>query len=236
MTSKDPPNPSNYLICVFGQTYIGIHFERLLEEYGVLWNTNVLFGEDKHRFFKETVFSTNHRKPERQLLMKEAINFTIKATLDGAFLHTDMKVTSQLYHVQKHCPNLLKGYVSYLKAEADENADTVEDTKGAVHHVQPAVQGRLKKAYLRRVKLSSKLLEVCHPGFRDLIRPAMDAYGMNASHWGREPLYWYEGFSFTFATTSKRVAFHIGEYVKLTSGEFALIRQIYTHVFPYENV
>lgn len=226
----------------FSNFHIGVHFERLLKEYAVLWNTNVLFREDKHWFFKKTVFSTNHRKPERQLLLKETINFTIKAALNGAFLHTNRKITLQLYCVQKHCPNLFKEYVSYLKADSDNDndANNIEYTKSAVaatvHHVQLAARGRLKNPYLRRVNLSSKLDEVYHHGFRELMCPAMDAYVPNVSHLGKKPLHWYEGFSFTSAATSKRVTFHIGEYVKLTSGEFALIRQIYTHTFRFENV
>ena len=33
--------------------HIGMHFERVMQEYGVLWNVNVLFGEDKHRFLRK---------------------------------------------------------------------------------------------------------------------------------------------------------------------------------------
>lgn len=51
----------------------------------------------------------------------------------------------------------------------------------------------------------------------------MEAHGLNASHWGKEPLFWYEGCSFTSLATSKRVAFHVGDYMKLTSGELVLI-------------
>ena len=40
--------------------HIAVHFERLMEEYGVIWNSNVLFGEDKHCFFEKTVLCTNH--------------------------------------------------------------------------------------------------------------------------------------------------------------------------------
>ena len=32
--------------------HIGMHSETVMQEYDVLWNVNVLFGEDKHRFFK----------------------------------------------------------------------------------------------------------------------------------------------------------------------------------------
>ena len=221
--------------------HIGIHFERLMEEYGVIWNTNVLFGEDKHRFFKKTVLCTNHRRPERQLLFKEAINFTIKAVLNDAFLHTDTKITSQLRILQKSCPQLLKEDVSVVGADVDDNTDTIEDiSNGSIaataHHLQPAVRGRLRMAYLRRANLPSKVSAIGYPGFSVLMRPAMDAYGLNVSSLGKEPLYWYEGCLFTSSATSRRITFHIGDCIRFTSGELVLIRQIYTHAFRYENV
>ena len=164
---------------------IAVHFKRLMEEYGVIWNNNVLFREDKHRFFKKTVLCTNHQKPERQLLLKEAINHTIKTGLHGAFLHTNSKITLQLYHLEKHCPHFLKGY-AIPKAGANDNKDSVEDKIGTVaatpHHIQPAVRGQLTATYLRSAKLSLKFSDVCHPGFVDLMRPAMTAYGVKASH------------------------------------------------------
>ena len=45
-------------------------------------------------FFKQAVLSTNHRKPERQLLVKAAILFTVVALLNGSFRHTDLEITS----------------------------------------------------------------------------------------------------------------------------------------------
>ena len=91
-------------------------------------------------------------------------------------------------------------------------------------------------AYLSRAELSSKLSEVYHPGFHLLMLPAMDAYGLSISHQGKKPLYWYERCLFTSLATSKRETFHIGDYIKLTSGELALIQQIYTHAFKYEGI
>ena len=228
--------------------HIGIYFQRLMEKYGVVWNTNVLFGEDKHRFFKKIVLCTNHQKPERQLLVKEAISHTIKAALEGAFAHTHADVTSQLYRLDRHCPSFFNKYVSPIEieanvdadADADANVDTFDDVDKAIaamaHHIKPDACGRLKMAYLRRAQLSSKLSEVHHDGFHELMRPAMDAYGLKASYWGKEPLYWYEQCSYTSAATHKRETVHIGGYIKLTSGELALVRQIYTHAFKYERV
>ena len=219
--------------------HIAVHFQRLMEEYSVIWNNNVLFGENKHCFFKKIVLCTNHRKSEQQLLLKEAINHTIKTGLHGAFLHTDSQITLQLYHLEKHYLHFLKGY-TVPKASTDDNKDSVEDKIRTVaatpHHIQPAVRGQLTATYLRSAKLSLKLSDMCHPGFVYFMRPAMTAYGVKASHWGKKPLYWYERCLFTSLATSKRIAYHVGNYIKFTSGKIVLIQHMYTHAFRYETV
>lgn len=74
--------------------HIGIHFERINNEIGVVWNGNVLWGENKHRFFKQAVLAKNHQKPERQLLTKECLLSTVKALMNESFLCTSMKITA----------------------------------------------------------------------------------------------------------------------------------------------
>lgn len=96
------------------------------------------------------------------------------------FLHTNTKITSQLRTLQKNCLQLLKEDFSVLSANVDNNTNTIEDISNRLiaataHHFQPAVQGQLRIAYLRRANLPSKILAVSYPGFAVLIRPAMDA-------------------------------------------------------------
>lgn len=78
-------------------------------------------------FSRKQYFAQITKSPRGSYSSKKRSIFTIKAGLDGALLHTDMKVTSQQHRIQNHCPNLLRGYVSYLQAGANDNADTVED-------------------------------------------------------------------------------------------------------------
>ena len=162
--------------------------------------------------------------------------------LQGAFAHINMNITLQLNRIQRYYPNLFNQYLSCfeVEAEANVNADTVKDIKEAIaataHYLNLDAWDQLKRAYLCRTKLSSKFLEVCHPGFHLLMPLAMDAYGLKASHWGKKSLYWYEYCSFISAVTFKWEIFHIGNYIKLTSGELALIQQIYTHAFKFKRV
>ena len=99
----------------------------------------------------------------------------------------------------------------------------------------PKKNSTLKKPLYKNFRLTTST-SVTSTDFRPLMRLAMGAYGLNASHWGKEPLYWYERCSFTSVATSRRETFHIGDYIRLTSGGLALIKQIYTHAFRYEEV
>jgi hypothetical protein len=91
---------------------IGVYFEKIMQEYGVLWNVNVLFSEDRHRFYKNAVLSTNHRRPKRQLLLRNAIRSMIKSIMKGAFHYTDMEITTQIERLWDKCPNLLENLLS----------------------------------------------------------------------------------------------------------------------------
>jgi hypothetical protein len=91
-----------------------------MEEFGLLWNVNVLFGEDKHAVFKNNVLATNHRRPERQLLVKDAIRFTIRAILDNAFAKSDTTLSRLFERLQKCCPTLLKDAAGSVSDNASE--------------------------------------------------------------------------------------------------------------------
>ncbi len=50
--------------------HIKIHFQKTMKKYDVLWNINVLFDENKHRFFKQTVLIINNKKSKKQFFLR----------------------------------------------------------------------------------------------------------------------------------------------------------------------
>jgi hypothetical protein len=215
--------------------HIGIHFEQVMEEYGVLWNANVLFGEHMHKFFKQAVISTNHHKPERQILLKDAIRSTYKAILNDAFLYTDMEVSKQISRIKGSCPSLLESLLS--------SKDQVQqmDLEGNMSNLLPtscytqlAVRGRLRANFCKKTELPIKVADA-KPAFKEMMQSAMAQYNLHCVNWGSKPLYWYEQCSFTVVESAKRLTLHVGDYVLLASGEYAQLQRIYTHLLQFEE-
>lgn len=96
----ETPVPVNRNADKLSNFHVGIHFERINNEIAGVWNSNVFWGENKHRKFKTAVFATNHQKPEKQLLMKNAVLATMRALLNGSFFHTDLKISMQMAHLR----------------------------------------------------------------------------------------------------------------------------------------
>ncbi len=87
-------------LSILSNFYIKLHFERMMKEYDVLWNINVLFDENKHKFFKQIILIINNRKSKRQLLFKNVVRFIIKVVINKIFIHTQSEIISQMLRFQ----------------------------------------------------------------------------------------------------------------------------------------
>ena len=168
------------------------------------------------------------------MLLKDAIHFTIKAVISGAFAHTDTEITSRFNKLRNLCPKPLTGFVFNDALEfLDEDFPTIVSTSS---HLQIAVHGRLKLSYLQSCGLSHRRQDIKDSNFNMMMTHAMTAYGLRAINWGRRPLYWYENCSYTSQTKNKRCTLHVNDYVRLVSTEYVKIRYIFTHAFDQENL
>ncbi|ELR07181.1 hypothetical protein GMDG_08308 [Pseudogymnoascus destructans 20631-21] len=123
-STDDQVNPTQGNASVIGHAgrlpnfHIALHFHQMMEEYGSVWNTNVFWGEDKHKFFKEAVIRTNHRRPERDLLIQECIFTTLRSTLCGAFLHTCTETSAQVIRIKDNCPAVFESLLTVADRRA----------------------------------------------------------------------------------------------------------------------
>lgn len=76
--------------------HIDLHFQRIMQKYDVVWNVNVLFDENKHKFFKNAVIFSNHRKFVKQILFKNIFLQTIRFLLKKFFFYIDLKIFLQI--------------------------------------------------------------------------------------------------------------------------------------------
>ena len=122
--------------------HIDIHFNRLMSEYEVLWNVNVLFDENKHRFFKQIVLFINYRKSKRQLLFKKIVKFIVKILIFNAFDHVEnsrFNFDACMYNVQLCLKNLLF-FMHDDDDTYDDNSDRSFELLKSMFHVQLSIR------------------------------------------------------------------------------------------------
>lgn len=61
--------------------YTSLYYPDMIVEYGLGTNLNVLTGKSMHRIFKDIIYKTNHRNPERDLLQRINFEMTIRFLL-----------------------------------------------------------------------------------------------------------------------------------------------------------
>ena len=153
-----------------------------------------------YRFYKATVLSTNHIKPERQLLVKDAVRNAFRLLLAGAFDYSDPMLSQQIERIRTACPALLAALVAQsnqdtLDSETMPDNEIMDDIVSTPQHLKPAVRGKLKKTAAERLGLPTR--PVVGSSFYMGMKAAMVAYGLHGIDWGTRTLYWYEQFSFT---------------------------------------
>ena len=140
---------------------------------------NVLFEEDKHKYFKQAVLLMNHRKSERQLLVKDAVLFTIKALLNGAFLHTDLKISAQFTYLREQCPALLKTILSSTERDYTDGQGTQPvSLLATLSHLKLSVSSKFKARYMREHDLLTKISDFT-TSFQELMQAAMHDYELH---------------------------------------------------------
>ena len=168
--------------------YIIVYFVIMMKEYDVLWNNNVLFEKNKHRFFKQTVLSINHRKSKRQFLFKNVMLFTMKTILSEIFSNIYSLLISQFAKIQQHCLNVLKTFNDF-----DCNQSKCENaTKMKNIFLKFAVRNKLKTNYIQKLKFFNKLTTVNMSEFCNMMKKALNSYELHVINWSNRFLYWYK--------------------------------------------
>ena len=144
--------------------HAGIHFERIIAEYDLFSNYNVLIGEDKHRYFKKIVYYTNHSNIEKTMLLRENLRQTVRLFLLNGFAYTEPKIIQLIKNIHQHCSSLFITLLPRSKQMLFENDDSDSRlSKNIVEndeHFQFNVIGCLELKYCRNVlKLSTRSSE-----------------------------------------------------------------------------
>jgi hypothetical protein len=169
--SKAEKNEIKNHLNSFLNYHIEIHFQKTMKKYDVLWNINVLFDENKHRFFKQIVLIINNKKSKRQLLFMNVVRFIVKTFINETFVDVELNISSQLLRLQKECSNVLKS----LNHVSSQNENDVSILKIDSTHLKSNLRERIKKDFLKKLNLFTKMSNMKNMNYESMMRNAMNA-------------------------------------------------------------
>jgi hypothetical protein len=180
--------------------HAGLHFPEILVEYGSPAHLNTLIGEDKHRWFKQVVYQTNHRNIERLMLRKESFRQTLRLLLLGAYTEEEPDTTAIVQELSRSCPSLFETLLprseieSQILEDDDESLAVLDDE----WHKRVKVTGRLQPTYVRNVlHLPSRASKIPQPLRLALTQAFHNDFEMpNERIFGSGPLQWCKKVSF----------------------------------------
>ncbi|KAI9747998.1 MAG: hypothetical protein M4579_007339 [Chaenotheca gracillima] len=212
--------------------HIALHYPDIIEEYGTAFNCNVLMGEDKHKFFKKIIYQSNHRSPERMLLGRECLQQTVRFLLAGSYAATEADLTSKMDRLHRSCPSVFKAILppsEYLEESDESKLGLMSDNI----HQDPTAIGCIPTNFARDtldlpIRLNHRRVD--DPFVASLIKAYDIDYGIrHVVELGRLPLQWCKKFSFTKATTNKRLSFQVGDYITFRQDCVGRIDYIFVH-------
>jgi hypothetical protein len=121
------------------------------------------------RYFKKVIYTTNYRRPEKDLLTKENVRQTLRLVLADAFTQTeaDLNLTRMIKELYASCGLLFSSLLppsEQMSVEASVVPEDIneEDDEWALQdhkHVHPMATGRIRAKYCRDTRLADSFVE-----------------------------------------------------------------------------
>ena len=206
------------------------------------------------KFFKIVVLITNHRKIERQLLIKFCVQITIRHAFDETYNYIDFQFAISFQVFQQRCSKLFQNLVRLIIELENEKIEQqyVENAT----HINSFVLGKITKKTVNVAKLlitmrNMKIIDV----FFIVLHETMIIYEHKIHFFDFKSIYWYTQFSFqhswvnfffvifllfsiTYLTNklSSRTFLHCENFMQLTESRyqnefFVEIFRVFTHCF-----
>lgn len=154
----------------------------MMKKYDVLWNSNVLFEKNKHRFFKQTILFINNRKFEKQFLLKNVMRFIIKVVLSETFSFAHSDLISQCAKIQKQYSDLFIFFENCVLNQINDVFIAQFDT----FHVGFSVRERLKLFYVKKFEFFHNITDISVSNFINVMNAAMIFYELQTIYWNKK--------------------------------------------------
>jgi hypothetical protein len=219
--------------------HTALHYPALAEEYAMPANCNVLVGEDKHRAFKKVIYTTNHQRPERDLLYWENIRQTLRLLLTDSFAD-DAKITRVVKDIYSACPTLFSTLLprseqlsldGSLIPENDDDDD--QDVQADKRHGHPTVTGCIQTRHCKEVLGLPTHASHLTTSLRSLLSKAYGRYYSmpNIITFSQGSFQWCKKLSFYDPESQHRRTFKMGDFImeRGQSNEIVRIDHVLVH-------
>jgi hypothetical protein len=180
--------------------HVGLHWEGLLDEYGLVGLTMVLAGEKKHKEYKGAVLHTNNREPERDLFALENVKQTLRLLLLQGYTTDFPIITQKVRDIDIRCPSLFSSILPENYRHDDEGDDapiTLHDLRADPKHENPTVMVRLTDMFCHQKGWPTRSNDSMTESFRSLLQQAFaDDYNRNVIIATGHSLKWWKRLAF----------------------------------------
>ncbi|KAN0069774.1 hypothetical protein V8E54_012080 [Elaphomyces granulatus] len=207
--------------------HTALHYSAMADEYSIPSNSQVLIGEDKHRYYKMKIFHTNFQNAERDLLFAENLRQVVRLILANAFRGPYPELTTVLQDIA----------ATY---EDEDESLVVQD----VGHKNLSVIGCIQAKYCHKTFKLLTLSNNVPDYFRRALSSAYGSYDMpDIVRFRNSSFQWCKKFTFTSPDEERRYTFKLGDYINVkqeaqpTQGLQDIVRidQIFIHKWDKEQ-
>ena len=241
-----------FLSMKFYESWTRYQTRKCINKYEVLNSIKRVWFSIK--FFKIVVLATNHRKIERQLLIKFCVQTTIRHAFDETYNHIDSQFAISFQIFQQRCSKLFQDLIRLIIELENEKIEQqyVENAT----HINSFVLEKITKKIVNVAKLfitmrNMKIIDV----FFIVLHETMIIYEYKTHFLDFKSIYWYTQFNFQhswidfffvifllFSITYlinklfSRTSLHCEDFVQLTESRyqnefFVEIFRVFTHCF-----
>lgn len=218
--------------------HVGLHYQAAEEEIGANCNAAVLVGEDKHRELKDDITSTNHQNPERDLLRRQSLEWTMRLLIQNGFPEYP-RLTHQMQDLFATCPKLFEAILprseqSAFDARVQEGASSAAAQDGGIatdpHHSGVIAGERVDEEYCK-LTLKVPLTAARMPTNlrKDMQTAYRNHYEMSVIPTDSRVLKWWGRFSFDDSISQRRIVYRQGDFVRHSDDSIGLVKHIFTH-------
>ena len=101
--------------------HIELHYELVMKKYTMSNNCNVLIEKNKHRKFKDEIYSINHSNVKKVLLSRKNMRQICRLILLNAFVDDEFVLTQLFKKLHQTCLTFFKSLLLHSKQMIDEN-------------------------------------------------------------------------------------------------------------------